>query len=159
MYTPLEKCLPLFLESQLIHVLEDNETALPEDDEDLMDGPEWYQNYIKKKYIKNSAEPDAVMVTTTGNLDTIVSSDYSNDTESDYDKKSIHHKKDSGGTFGQDLPEFHNSAATPDRLNVDGIDCPELDEIYLDHQLEYMMRLIEKENLPQKWLHLITTCK
>ena len=73
-YTSWNIFASLFVENQLIHVIEDNETALPEDDEDLMDGPEWYQNYIKKKYIKNNAEPDAVVVTTS-NLDTIVSSD------------------------------------------------------------------------------------
>ena len=116
--------------------------AVTEDEEDHIDGPEWFQDLITTN---GNGQPTAASL---ANLDT---SDQSNDAKHEDDNKSTNVKKDSGATFGQDLPEFQKSANS-DNLNVDNIDCTELDKIYLNHQLEYTKKLLEQENISANWL-------
>ena len=119
-------------------------TTLTEDEEDLIDGPEWFQDLI-------TTDAD-IGTASIPNLDTSASSDQSTETPNDHKEKSYTAKKDSGAKFGQDLPEFQSSVACLDKFNVDGIECPEIDKIYMNHQREYMTRLITEENLSEIWL-------
>ena len=116
---------------------------LREDDEDFFDGPEWFQDLITTG--NNVASVSGGMISGESNGE-------SNDSSKEDSHKSTQPKKDSGATFGQDLPEFQKSATNVDSLNVDGIECPELDKIYLNHQKEYIRRLIKEENVHEKWV-------
>ena len=116
---------------------------LREDDEDFFDGPEWFQDLITTG--NNDASDSGCMISGETNGE-------SNDSSKEDSHKSTQPKKDSGATFGQDLPEFQKSATNVDSLNVDGIECPELDKIYLNHQKEYIRRLIKEENVHEKWV-------
>ena len=117
--------------------------ALAEDEEDHIDGPEWFQDLI-------TTDDDGTLTSMTHNLDTSASSDHSNDTILEEDEKSVSGKKDSGAIFGQDLPNFKTS--TSDSISIDNIDCKELDNLYSDHQREYALKLIREEKLSEKWL-------
>ena len=116
-----------------------------EEDEEPVDGPEWF-----KDLISTDAKIGPVSIPNT--IDISASSENSNDALDDYNNKEVKSKKDSGTGFGQDLPDFPKSSAITDNLNVDGIDCPEMDEVYLTHQKEYIARLIKEENLSEKWI-------
>ena len=118
--------------------------ALAEDEEDHVDGPDWFQDLI-------TTNDDGTAISMTHNLDISASSDHSTDAIQEEDEKSLNGKKDSGAKFGQDLPDFQTS----DAFNVDNIDCMELDKLYLDHQREYALKLIQEEKLSEKWLNPI----
>ena len=119
--------------------------GVTEDEEDHIDGPEWFQDLITTN---GDGQATAVSLAIQN------TSDHSNDGKQEDDNKSINVKKDSGAIFGQDLPEFQKSANS-DNLNVDNIDCMELDKIYLKHQKEYTMKLIKEENISENWLNPI----
>ena len=121
--------------------------TLAEDEEDHIDGPEWFQDLI-------TTDEDGAAISMIHNLDTSASSDHSNDAIQEEDDKSTNSKKDSGATFGQDLPAFQTSAKS-DNLNIENIDCMELDKMYADHQRQYAMKLLQEEKLPEKWLNPI----
>ena len=121
--------------------------ALAEDEEDHIDGPEWFQDLI-------TTDEDGTAISMIHNLDTSASSDHSNDAIQEEDDKSTNSKKDSGATFGQDLPDFRTSAKS-DNFTIENIDCMELDKMYVDHQREYAMKLLQEEKLSEKWLNPI----